>query len=453
MSESPIRFLEKKAGKIFSPFEAFVQSQTSTGFLLAGSTIIAMILANTALYSDYQTFIHTEAGLSYDSSSFRMPLKEWVNSGLMALFFFLLGLELKREILAGELQNPQHIGIVLMAALGGIVFPASFYLFINADTPFQNGWAIPMATDTAFALGVLAFLKNRVSPSIFIFLTGLAIFDDLGAIAVIAIYYTESLDLTALWKAGALFVILFGANFAGVRRAWVYIILGILLWWYVHESGVHATLAGIVVALSIPARSSIKSERFVHKIRKLVSFFEKRRQEKIGILADEKQSELINDIEKEAKAAATPLQRWETKLENPIGLVILPLFALFNAGIRLADHDPAMVLASPLILGIIMGLVIGKPVGIVLFSQLAVKLKLGTFPDGITLKDIFGIGLLAGMGFTMSIFISMLAFEGKSVLIEEAKLAILISTFLTAGLGTAWIFLTAKSNSENHHSP
>lgn len=445
MSEPPLNPVEKKVARIISPFEEFIESQTSTGLILACTTLLALVMANTGLNDFYQKIIHSDAGLIFGNNQLKMPVEEWVGSGLMALFFFLLGLELKRECLAGELQNPKRIGIVLSAALGGMVVPAVIYYLINSEGHFKDGWAIPMATDTAFALGALAFFKRKVSKELFIFLTGLAIFDDLGAISVIAIYYTESLNLEALYQAGSITLLLIGMNVCGFRSAWLYMIFGFILWWFVHLSGIHATVAGVVVALTIPARSRLEPEGFVNRIIKLLSKFERRQMVGNEMLADQRQSELVIGIEGVAKEASTPLQRWESKLENPIGLGVLPIFALASAGIQLSGQDFIGTLTSPLSLGIIGGLVVGKPLGIFLFSILADKLQFGLLPEGMTKKELLGVGLLAGMGFTMSIFISLLAFKGSFALIEEAKLAILVSTFLAGFLGVIWLFITTQS--------
>jgi len=445
MNKSFFDPVEQKVSSIISPFEKFVDSQTSTGLLLVFATLLAMVMANTGLNDIYQTIIHAKAGLIFGDHQLKMPVEEWIGSGLMALFFFVLGLELKRECLAGALHNPKRLGIVLSAALGGMVMPAVIYYLINSGSSFQEGWAIPMATDTAFALGALAFFKRKVSIELFIFLTGLAIFDDLGAISVIAIYYTESLNIEALYWAGFITLLLLGMNVGGFRSIWLYMILGFILWWFVHLSGIHATVAGVVTAMTIPARPRLKPERFVNRIINLLSQFEQRQEVEDKILADQKQSELVIDVEDVAKESSTPLQRWESKLENPIGLGVLPIFALFSAGIRLTGQDWVGTITSPLTLGIVGGLVVGKPLGIFLFSLVANKLGFGILPEGMTKKELIGIGLLAGMGFTMSIFISQLAFKGNHVLIEEAKLAILISTLLAGFLGVLWFFITTKS--------
>ncbi|QPJ65400.1 MAG: Na+/H+ antiporter NhaA [Candidatus Nitrohelix vancouverensis] len=450
MNDVSLNPVEKKVARMLSPFEKFIESQTSTGLLLAGATCLAMVFANSDMNRMYREVILTDVGLLVGSSQFTMSLEEWVGSGFMALFFFLLGLELKRECLAGEMQNPRQIGIVLSAALGGMVLPALIYYLTNLDSGYQQGWAIAMATDTAFALGALAFFARKVSRELFVFLTGLAIFDDLGAITVIAVYYTESLHLEALLRAGAVLVLLIGMNISGVRAAWAYFILGLVLWMFVHESGVHATVAGVLVALTIPARPSLQSGRFVQRVRKLISKFERRQESENEVLSDQKQSGLMLNIEEVARQASTPLQRWETKLENPIALVVLPVFALCSAGIRLSDQDLGSVLSSFVSLGIIGGLVVGKPLGIFLFSKAAVKLGLGSLPEGMGNKELLGVGLLAGMGFTMSIFIAMLAFKGQPLLIEEAKLAILISTFLSGLLGILWLALATRNRIDSN---
>ncbi len=439
MSTNPVRIVEKKAEKILSPFNAFIESQFSTSVGLAIATLLAIVITNSTLNESFQTLIHAKTGFIYEEKTLLMPVKEWVNSGLMAFFFFLLGLELKREVFAGELKGPKKFGLVLMAAIGGMVLPALFFSLLNLGSEYQIGWAIPMATDTAFAIGLLGFLTRKASRNLFVFLTGLAIFDDLGAIVVIAIYYSKNLDMTAMGTASVFFALLIVSNLSGFRNGWVYFLLGTLFWWYVHESGVHGTLAGVLIALSVPARTRSRPSLFAERVKRLASIFAKRMKNEKTVLADQEQFKLLNEIKNKSMAVATPLQRWESSFEAPVGLLVLPIFALCNAGIRLSEHNPENIITSPLAMGIILGLVVGKPIGIWLFSWLAVRSGLGVLPTGVTFNQILGLGMLAGIGFTMSLFISLLAFPEDPNLVEQAKLGILLASLISGTLGFFWL--------------
>lgn len=435
--------VEKKVKRLLSPFEAFMQSQVSTGIFLLIAAVLALGVANSSWHDFYEALRHWEFGFHLQNWRLDMPLLEWVNSGLMALFFFLLGLEIKREVLAGELQKPKKLMLVLFAALGGIFVPALIFSAINYGSPTIEGWAIPVGTSAPFALGAIALLGRKKFPGLAIFLTAVAIIDDLGSVMIIGAFYTKSIAWLPLVCALGFFALLVLINISGGRRAIYYFIVGSLLWFCMLQSGLHATVAGVMVALTVPARTNKKPGKFLHRVRNILLHFEKR-QEENEILSDQKQHELVMDIEQMAEKASTPLQRWESKSENLIGLMVLPIFAFFNAGIYVVGQNMTEIWSSPLILGVMAGLVLGKPLGIVFACWLAVKLGFGKLPEGTSFAHIIGAGLLAGMGFTMSFLIATLSFTEGSVLLEQAKLGILLATFTSGFLGMTWLYCVYK---------
>lgn len=433
-------FLEKRVERFLTPLESFIHKQTTAAILLAFATLVALALANSPWREMARAVPEMQAGLVIHNWRFSMPLKEWMSSGLMTLFFFLIGLELKRETLAGKLRNPRQITLIIMAALGGMVFPALIYWCLNHGTAGAHGWAIPMATDTAFAMGVLALLARRVSYGASIFLMAMAIFDDIGAIAVISLFYAQAIRWDAVLVSGILMGLLFTVNIAGIRHGWFYAILGVLLWFFMHHSGVHATLAGLLMAIAVPARTRLGETGFIEEIRALVRLFEEGKGAQGGILGTQKQHDLASNIGDTVRDASTPLQRWESFLVGPIGIIVLPLFALFNAGVPLSGAEIAKAASSPVTQGIVAGLVIGKPLGVSLFSFLAHSLKLGVLPEGMKFSEVIGVGMLGGIGFTMSLFITMLGFHDAPELIGMAKTGILASSILSAFIA-AWWFL------------
>jgi len=436
--------LEKQIGRFMTPFGNFIHKQTTASILLALATIVALVVANSPWHVWAETISEYEVGFMFDNLNFLMPLKEWISSGFMALFFFLIGLEIKREMLAGKLKDLHKVSLVIMAAFGGMIFPALIYAAINHGAIAQSGWAIPMATDTAFSLGVLALLTRRLSFGVSTFLAAMAIFDDVGAILVISVFYTQDLDTNALLIAAIVFLILFFINFAGVRKGWIYAVLGVLLWVLIHSSGVHATLAGLLVAATIPARPSIGQTSFVQEVHGLLSIFEKHRARGGKMLATPGQHSLAADIEETVKAASTPLQRWENFLMNPIGIVVLPLFALFNAGVVLSSDILGTALSSTVTLGVIAGLFVGKPLGICLLVWLGLKLKLGKLPEGMRFSEVITVGILAGIGFTMSIFITSLSFGGDPGLMEFAKIGIMLASAMSATAAVLWVLVSTR---------
>lgn len=434
--------LERSVGQLFSPLENFIRKQTTAALFLAVATVAALVLANLSIEDPVARLAKMEFGFSFEEAHFAMPLSEWINSGLMALFFFVLGLEIKRSILAGQLHHPRHVILIVLAATGGMLVPGLLYALFNYGGVGADGWAIPMATDTAFAVGVLALLAKRISAGISIFLAALAIFDDIGAILVIAAFYTQQLHYASLLLALIPLSLLVCANKVGITNGFVFALLGVILWFHIHASGVHATVAGLLLAFTVPVRTYLNQDNFVNRIRGLIDRFEgNNNQTHATMLSSQKQHHLTEDMHRHLKIVSTPLQRWELIFINPVSIVILPLFALFNAGVILSADNMTYALESPVMWGIVAGLFIGKPVGIFLFTYMGIRLGVGKLPEGLSMKDVLGVGMVAGIGFTMSVFITNLAFHTPLELAEVAKFGILLASLLSACLALIWLFL------------
>lgn len=376
-------------------FKKFFQIAQSSGNLLIICVILSLLIANSSLGSSFQELLDFKLG-SYSISL-------WINDGLMTIFFLLVGLEIKREILEGELSSFKNATLPIFAALGGMLVPAATFYFFNQGSKYENGWGIPMATDIAFSLAIISMLGKRVPVSIKIFLTALAIVDDLGAIVVIAIFYTEKIETTYLLLSSLVLLILIILNFFKVKRHIFYLIPGVFLWYFMHHSGIHATIAGVLLAFTIPTNES--------------------------------------DTE------ISPLEKLEEKLHTPVNYFIMPLFALANTNIKF--HN-GMVdgLFTNFGYGIILGLALGKVIGINLFSFIAIKLKLSDLPNNSKWSQMLGAGLLAGIGFTMSIFIALLSYKGELEIQEEAKFAILVASAISGFMG----YFLLKAISDKHNS-
>jgi Na+:H+ antiporter, NhaA family len=434
--------MEARLERIITPFHEFTRNQTTGSILLILCTIIALGLANSPLADSYEHFVDMHVGFVLDEWSMTMSVRHWINDGLMSLFFFVLGLEIKREILVGELNDPQQSFPIIMAAIGGMLAPALIFYIFNTGTNAVHGWGIPMATDTAFAVGILALLGRRIPLALITFLTALAIIDDLGAIMVIGIFYTETISLPYLTTAGLFLFALAACNFAGFRHPLIYIIGGGIIWLAMLGSGVHASVAGILVALTVPARPIRNSDWFVRRTRKLINDFEDIGNESTNsILSDVEQHVVVERVQDSAEKASTPLRRWERALETPVALLVMPIFALANAGIAFNIDSLAALSTDPLALGIMLGLVAGKSIGITVFAWLALKLKFGRLSQGVNMNHILGIGLLGGMGFTMSIFIAGLGFANNPEALLAAKSAILLASLLAGVTGYLWLRL------------
>ena len=420
--------------------------------MLVATTIVALGLASLLGADAIHRFIGKPLALSAGANlKLELSVLHWVNDGLMALFFLLVGLELKREILVGELSSLKEAALPVCAALGGMIAPAAIYIAFNAGTPAASGWGIAMATDIAFAVGILVLLAWRIPRNLIVFLTALAIADDLGAVLIIALFYTAELDLHALSGAAVVCVVLALFNRGGVRHLLPYGAGGVLLWLALHASGVHATLAGILLAISIPARPAHAPGQFERRIEELVSAFRADRRDAStpdDPLSNERMARIAEAMERSAVAVQSPLQRIEHGLAPWVTFVVVPVFALVNAGIDLSAVSWREAFASSVTNGIISGLVIGKFTGISLFSWIAVRWGIAKLPSGVRWSHLLGAAWLAGVGFTMSLFIAQLAF-GTPDAVQHAKLGILLGSAISAAVGLAWLYWTGRPDGRN----
>ena len=423
----------------------FINEEAYGGVILIVATVIALVWANSAFYESYHHLWHeVKVGFRWGTFDMTGSLHHWINDGLMALFFFTVGLEIKREIMGGELSSFKKASMPIAAAVGGMVFPALFYTLVVMKNPeLLNGWGVPMATDIAFALGLLALLGNRVNINLKIFLTALAIADDLGAVLVIAIFYTDTINFTQLLISGFFLLVLLIANMAGMRKTLFYALVGIAgVWIAFVYSGVHATIAGVLIALTIPARPKIREPEFIKKLTDYLERF-KREKPNDNTLLTKAQAHLVLEIETLNKDAHTPLQRIEHAMHPVTAYFILPVFALSNAGVHVEGSIMEMLL-HPVALGIMAGLILGKFTGISLLSRLMVKMKISVLPEGVSWSQIYGVAFLAGIGFTMSIFISELAFKEEE-LKQIAKVGIMAASVVSAVIGMVWLSKAGSS--------
>jgi Na+:H+ antiporter, NhaA family len=435
---------EKAFDRILTPFEEFVRRQTTSGMLLMAAAIMALVIANSPLAEAYQHLLHISVGIHAGSWTLEQSLHHWVNDGLMALFFFVVGLELKREILVGELAQPRQAALPIIAAVGGMIVPALLFLAINPEGNAARGWGIPMATDIAFAIGALVLLAARVPKALITFMVALAIVDDLGAVAVIALFYTDHLALDALAIAAMLLGILVIFNLAGIRRVTPYFLVAALLWYALLQSGVHATLAGVLGAFTVPARPKYDPSRFSIQVGKLMARFDSSHRKDNNIMTNEDLHTVVQTLENDARQAGTPLQRLVHAWHYPVAFVVIPIFALFNAGIPVEFNAIEATLTHPVTLGVALGLVLGKFIGISGASWLALKLGIGQLPADTRFSQIAGVSLLGGIGFTMAIFIAELGFAEQPELLLMAKTGVLAASLLAGISGFVWLWLVAK---------
>ncbi len=435
---------EKSFDKVVTPFEEFIHNETTSSRLLMVCALLALLAANTALAGTYQHFIHTPIGMSIGGWTLEKSLQHWVNDGLMALFFFVVGLELKREILVGELSDPKQAVLPIIAAIGGMAIPALLYFAINYGGEGQMGWGIPMATDIAFAIGVLVLLAGRVPKTLITFLVALAIVDDLGAVIVIALFYTETIVWGALGFGFAFFVLLIIFNVVGIRSPLPYFLIGLLLWFALLKSGVHATLAGVITALTIPARPKYDPTLFSQHVKDLIKRFDASYRPGESIMNNQEQRAIVQTLENGVHQVETPLQRLEHNMHMPVAFIVIPLFAFINAGIPIDFSTIGETIAHPITIGVMMGLIVGKFLGIAGLSWLAIKMGLARLPEGISMMQISGVALLAGIGFTMSIFIAELGFAGQPESLLMAKTGILFASIIAGVAGYLWLLLSSK---------
>ncbi len=442
MTDGARNTLQRGLENMHDPFSRFIRAQTTSSLFLLLTTIVALWWANSVYSSTYLNLVHTPIGLFLGDSELRASLKHIINDGLMVIFFLLLGLEIKREVLAGDLARPENRRMLILCALGGMICPAVIYSLFNWSLDSQIGWGIPMATDTAFALGVLTIVRKQIPASLLAFIVGLAIVDDVGAILVIAIFYTQEISIMYLSSAFALLAFLGVANYAGVRQPLFYIVVGAATWWMTLKSGVHPTVAGVAIALTVPARPKLVSGKLLKNAKSTISSIQEKTSE-MDVLGSRQDHEQVLAVRDFAERASAPLRRWEDALELPVTLFILPLFALINAGVVFGFSSFVDSLQHPVGLGIITGLVLGKFFGISGACWLGLRYKIGSLPDGVNLQHVIGASLIAGIGFTMSTFIATLGFDGQPDHLHNAKTSILVASVLSAFLGVIYIRIIA----------
>lgn len=432
------------AVRLSQPFRQFAEWQAGGGVALLIAAAAALIIANSAWHAPVEAFWETPLALSFGGSAFSLSLRQWISDGLMAVFFLFVGLEIKSELLVGELSTVRTASLPLAAALGGMLVPAAIFAAFNHGTAGAPGWGIPTATDIAFALGVLALLGSRVPPALTIFLAALAIADDLGAVLIISLFYGHAPDSTWLLSAGIMVGALVAANVAGVAWKSVYALLGVALWYCVLRSGVHASVAGVVLALTVPARSRIEPAVFEEEARvRLEQFAIATGEDDRPVLSNGGQQRALAAFETAVEDAQPPLAQMRHVLHVPVTFWIMPLFALANAGVALGgDGQGALSLTGPVTLGVAIGLVIGKPLGVLLGTWIATRLG-ASLPSGASWSTIAGVACIAGIGFTMSLFVSGLAFNG-SALHSQAKLGIVIASVVAGALGAAVVWWATK---------
>ena len=420
--------------KITEPIQRFVKQEKSGGIVLGISVLAALYLANSPWSDEYFHFLENKIGIEFNDVSFlKYSLHHWINDGLMAIFFFVIGLELKREIVAGELSNPRKALLPIGAALGGMLIPAIIYFSLNPTGEASNGWGIPMATDIAFALGILHFLGKRIPLSLKVFLTALAIVDDLGAVLVIAFFYTSEISMQSLLVGLGFVLVMYVGNKMGIRNILFYAIIGIVgVWIAFLLSGVHATIASVLAAFTIPADVSIKENIFIERIKNSINKFKDILPNDKVTLTDE-QIHQLEIIKKDTNCAIPPLQRLEHAMHPMVTFIVLPIFALANAGVSM-NVDVQELFSTNVALGVSLGLLGGKVIGIVGITWLLMKLRIAPFPEGMNLRNLFGISFLASIGFTMSLFISSLAFTDE-IIITQAKIGIFTASIIGGIVG------------------
>lgn len=425
--------------------------EASSGIVLIIATVIALVMANTGMHHLYHDILHYPINLEIGSLMLHGSIHHWVNDALMVVFFFVVGLEIKREMVSGELSSPKKAALPMFAALGGMVVPALVYAYLNmsgAEGTALSGWGIPMATDIAFAVGVIALLGKRVPFSLKIFLLALAIVDDLGAIFVIAAFYTEQISAQALGVAGLAIMAIMLFKFIGVRSVLMYIILGLIVWFGIFTSGIHATIAGVLLGFLTPSKPLFSGNELGEKINDLsqktlnkLNYF---KDETVTVTALEaKDRKNFFELRNMAFEALSPLDRMIDQLHPWVSFFIMPVFAFCNAGVVISADAAGSFLSSPISLGVLLGLVVGKPIGILLFSFLAVLLKVAALPKGVTWTHVIGLGFLGGIGFTMSLFVTGLAISDP-VAADLAKMGILTASLIASVVGASILLLISK---------
>lgn len=434
--------MDDSLDRFLKPIRGFLNTEKTAGIILMISALLAIIWSNTPWSDSYFHLWEYELGINLGEFGIKKSLHHWINDGLMAMFFFVIGLELKREIIGGELSDPRKAILPLAAAVGGMAFPAGMYLFFNSNSAGSHGWGIPMATDIAFALGIVSLLGNRVPFSLKIFLTALAIADDLGAVLVIAFFYSSDISGMSLIGGAVFLIVLLGGNYLGIRNTYFYGIIGIGgLWLAFLMSGVHATIAGVLAAITIPARTKINELEFMDRLEKQIEKFHQIPPNDVTLLEPE-QYKVVSRITTLASAAVTPLQNLEHQLHPLVAYLVMPLFAFANAGIVINAEIFNASFFQGVSMGVLVGLVFGKFLGITGVCWIMVKLKFVKLSDDWRWGHIFGVALLAGIGFTMSLFITMLAFSDAQ-LIAQAKAGIFLASLIS---GVAGYFVLKRAS-------
>ncbi|MEI6135582.1 MAG: Na+/H+ antiporter NhaA [Desulfomonile sp.] len=431
------------------PFITFVSVEAAGGIMMILMTAAAMVITNSQFFELYSRILHIKLSVGFDSAIFTRSVHFWINEGLMTCFFLVVGLEIKRETLVGELASVKQAILPAAGALGGVLVPALIYWYFNKGTASESGWGVPMATDIAFVLGALTMLSSRVPSSLTIFLVSLAIVDDLVAVVIIAVFYSQAISFFYLSMATIVIVALVVMNILGVRNPAPYIVVGIVLWAFVYASGVHATVAGVIIALTIPARSARDTHGFADDAKQLIEAFRNQRSRDYLIHLREENQMVIRQLENMFRQIEPPLQRLEYVLHPWVIFGIMPIFALANAGVILNSVFLANAATSNQSLGIMLGLFVGKQVGIFSATYLAVKLGIAKLPESVTMKHVYGGAVLCGIGFTMSLFIAELSFTQHTDLLNEAKVSILAGSLLSGLIGTTILYLIGqKENGE-----
>lgn len=425
---------------LVTPFQKFVRIESLSGMLLFGATVLALVLANSPLAGQFHSIWQFEVGISTSGFELIKPLILWINDGLMAIFFFLIGLEIKRELLIGELNTVKKASFPLFAAIGGMLVPVLLFLVLNKNPENSHGWGIPMATDIAFSLAILRLLGKRVPLGLKVFLTAFAIVDDLGAVMVIALFYSETIKWSLIAIALVLLAILFFLSYRRIHARELIILFGIIIWVLFLKAGIHPTIAGVLLAFTIPIRQKINVRTYVEKLCDIVDDIKDSGKSDSPLLSKD-QIEGIDDLEDWTEKVQSPLQLLEHRLHNWVAFLIMPLFALSNAGVSFKGDGNLDTMLGGII---VICLVVGKLVGITLLSWMGVKLRLAELPEGVNFKQIIGIALLAGVGFTMSIFVANLAFYDNPSLLDSAKAGILIGSLIAGVSGYIVLRLSNK---------
>ncbi|MGB6064387.1 MAG: Na+/H+ antiporter NhaA [Desulfomonilaceae bacterium] len=428
---------------LIRPFKSFASLQASGGILILLVTITALWCANSRYAESYERLLNMRLLVGLNGYLFDKPLMFWINEGLMTIFFFVVGLEIKREILVGELASFRKAALPLIAAIGGMILPASIFFLLNPSGPAAGGWGIPMATDIAFTLGALTVLRKRIPRSLAVFVAALAIVDDLGAVLVIALFYSAQISFFYLEASLLLFLILVGFNILGYRRPLPYILVGGMIWLAMSMSGVHSTVAGILVAMAIPARSRINTDQFLGKVKDVLNTFACAGNRGPSIYANPECQAAVHTLGALGHSVEPPLLRIEHALNPWVVFVVVPIFALANAGVNLEPARLGHALSGSVGVGIILGLVLGKQIGIFTASLIAVKCGLAAMPAGVDFRHLYGASILCGIGFTMSLFIADLAF-GQTAMLDAAKIGILAGSLLSFIIGTGVLFVKSR---------